>query len=104
MFYTLVSTDDVLLSNFLFSLWQEYPEYVAYVTPMFFCDDWLNLYLDNFRIHIDSDTQQPDKEICCSDYRFVYMGVKGVIIGVINSSRVMHIRLFCTFLYTNEMK
>ncbi|RZC17187.1 2-oxoglutarate and iron-dependent oxygenase JMJD4 [Glycine soja] len=56
---------------------KEYPEYVAYITPMFFCDDWLNLYLDNFRIHIDSGTQQPDEEICCSDYRFVYMGVKG---------------------------
>ncbi|KAL2340930.1 hypothetical protein Fmac_008870 [Flemingia macrophylla] len=56
---------------------KEYPEYVAYVTPMFFCDDWLNLYLDNFRIHVDSDTYQPQEEICCSDYRFVYMGVKG---------------------------
>ncbi|KAL9314101.1 hypothetical protein ACSQ67_019553 [Phaseolus vulgaris] len=65
---------------------KEYPEYVAYDTPRFFCDDWLNLYLDNFRIHIDSDKEQPNEEICCSDYRFVYMGVKGVIIGVINSS------------------
>ncbi|WVZ18359.1 hypothetical protein V8G54_005681 [Vigna mungo] len=56
---------------------KEYPEYVAYETPRFFCDDWLNLYLDNFKIHIDSDTQQPNEEICCSDYRFVYIGVKG---------------------------
>ncbi|XP_020227930.1 2-oxoglutarate and iron-dependent oxygenase JMJD4 isoform X2 [Cajanus cajan] len=56
---------------------KEYPEYVAYITPMFFCDDWLNLYLDNFRIHIDSDTNHQNEEICCSDYRFVYMGVKG---------------------------
>ncbi|ESW10032.1 hypothetical protein PHAVU_009G175900 [Phaseolus vulgaris] len=56
---------------------KEYPEYVAYDTPRFFCDDWLNLYLDNFRIHIDSDKEQPNEEICCSDYRFVYMGVKG---------------------------
>ncbi|KAG2399189.1 uncharacterized protein HKW66_Vig0083290 [Vigna angularis] len=55
----------------------KYPEYVAYETPRFFCDDWLNLYLDNFKIHIDSDTQQPNEEICCSDYRFVYIGVKG---------------------------
>ncbi|XP_027332603.1 jmjC domain-containing protein 4 isoform X2 [Abrus precatorius] len=56
---------------------KEYPEYVAYITPMFFCDDWLNLYLDNFKMHTDSDTDQQNKEICCSDYRFVYMGVKG---------------------------
>ncbi|QCE14524.1 F-box and leucine-rich repeat protein 10/11 [Vigna unguiculata] len=56
---------------------KEYPEYVAYDTPRFFCDDWINLYLDNFRIHIDSDAQQPNEEICCSDYRFVYIGVKG---------------------------
>ncbi|KAK7301555.1 hypothetical protein RJT34_12422 [Clitoria ternatea] len=56
---------------------KEYPQYVAYITPMFFCDDWLNLYLDNFTIHTDSDTYQRNEEICCSDYRFVYMGVKG---------------------------
>ncbi|RDY14654.1 JmjC domain-containing protein 4, partial [Mucuna pruriens] len=58
---------------------KEYPEYVAYITPMFFCDDWLNLYLDNFRIHIDPDTHQPKEEICCSDYRFVYMGDLGLL-------------------------
>ncbi|XP_027190049.1 arginine-specific demethylase JMJ20 isoform X2 [Cicer arietinum] len=56
---------------------KEYPEYVAYTTPMFFCDDWLNLYLDNFRMNAYSDSYQQNKEICCSDYRFVYMGVKG---------------------------
>lgn len=56
---------------------KEYPEYEAYSTPMFFCDDWLNFYLDNFRLHTDSDTDQQNQEICCSDYRFVYMGVKG---------------------------
>ncbi|MED6211174.1 hypothetical protein PIB30_071164 [Stylosanthes scabra] len=56
---------------------KEYPEYVAYKTPMYFCDDWLNMYLDNFRMHTDSDTYQGNNEICCSDYRFVYMGVKG---------------------------
>ncbi|XP_015947196.2 arginine-specific demethylase JMJ20, partial [Arachis duranensis] len=56
---------------------KEYPEYVAYKTPMFFCDDWLNLYLDNYRMHTDSDKYQENNEICCSDYRFVYMGVKG---------------------------
>ena len=27
-----------------------------------------------------SDRDQQNKEICCSDYRFVYMGVKGVIL------------------------
>lgn len=53
---------------------------------MFFCDDWLNLYLDYFRLHTYSDTYQQNKEICCSDYRFVYMGVKGVIVGVVKSS------------------
>ncbi|KAL4360350.1 hypothetical protein AHAS_Ahas08G0168600 [Arachis hypogaea] len=56
---------------------KEYPEYVAYKTPIFFCDDWLNLYLDNYRMHTDSDKYQENNEICCSDYRFVYMGVKG---------------------------
>ncbi|XP_061362962.1 arginine-specific demethylase JMJ20 isoform X2 [Gastrolobium bilobum] len=56
---------------------KEYPDYVPYVTPLFFCDDWLNMYLDNFRMHTDSDTYQQNKEICCSDYRFVYMGMKG---------------------------
>ncbi|KAL5146254.1 JmjC domain-containing protein 4 [Glycine soja] len=60
------------------------------------------LYLDNFRD--SSDAHQPNEEICCSDYQFVFMGVKGVIIGFINSSsRAMHIRLFCTSLY-REMK
>ncbi|CAI8596236.1 unnamed protein product [Vicia faba] len=56
---------------------KEYPDYVPYITPMFFCDDWLNLYLDNFRTNTYSDRDQQNKEICCSDYRFVYMGVKG---------------------------
>lgn len=56
---------------------KEYPEYVAYITPTYFCDDWLNLYLDNFRMNTSSDSDQQNKEICCSDYRFVYMGVKG---------------------------
>ncbi|CAI8604122.1 unnamed protein product [Vicia faba] len=56
---------------------KEYPDYVPYITPMFFCDDWLNLYLDNFRMNTYSDRDQQNKEICCSDYRFVYMGVKG---------------------------
>ncbi|KAJ6876391.1 hypothetical protein NC652_035688 [Populus alba x Populus x berolinensis] len=56
---------------------QEYPEYVAYRTPLFFCDDWLNLYLDHYRMHNDSDTCQENDGISCSDYRFVYMGAKG---------------------------
>ena len=74
----------LLVSSFL--TLQEYPEYVAYITPMFFWDDLLNLYLDKFRLHTDSDTYQQNNEICCSDYRFVYMGVKGLIVAVINSS------------------
>uniref|UniRef100_A0A6N2KD42 JmjC domain-containing protein n=1 Tax=Salix viminalis TaxID=40686 RepID=A0A6N2KD42_SALVM len=48
----------------------EYPEYVAYKTPLFFCDDWLNLYLDHHRMHNDSDTCQENDGISCSDYRF----------------------------------
>ncbi|WJX39129.1 hypothetical protein P8452_26708 [Trifolium repens] len=56
---------------------KEYPDYVAYITPMFFCDDWLNLYLDNFRMNTYSDSSPQNTEICCSDYRFVYMGIKG---------------------------
>ncbi|KAJ0049308.1 hypothetical protein Pint_15500 [Pistacia integerrima] len=55
----------------------EYQEYLAYRTPLIFCDDWLNLYLDNYRMHKDPDTYQKDNEISCSDYRFVYMGAKG---------------------------
>ncbi|XVF09343.1 hypothetical protein REPUB_Repub07fG0084200 [Reevesia pubescens] len=56
---------------------KEYPEYLAYRTPLFFTDDWLNLYLDNYRMHDDPDTYQENNDICCSDYRFVYMGAKG---------------------------
>lgn len=56
---------------------KEYPEYLAYTTPLFFCDDWLNLYLDNYRMHTGPDTYQANNEISCSDYRFVYMGAKG---------------------------
>ncbi|XP_050225834.1 arginine-specific demethylase JMJ20 isoform X2 [Mercurialis annua] len=56
---------------------QEYPEYVAYRTPLFFSDDWLNLYLDHHRMHKNPDVYQESNEICCSDYRFVYMGAKG---------------------------
>ncbi|XP_021650393.2 arginine-specific demethylase JMJ20 isoform X2 [Hevea brasiliensis] len=56
---------------------KEYPEYVAYGTPLLFCDDWLNLYLDHHRMHKDPDTNQENDDISCSDYRFVYMGAKG---------------------------
>ncbi|XP_021889029.1 jmjC domain-containing protein 4 isoform X2 [Carica papaya] len=56
---------------------KEYPEYLAYRTPLFFCDDWLNIYLDNYRLHKNSDICQENNEISCSDYRFVYMGAKG---------------------------
>jgi len=51
---------------------QEYPDYVAYETPVFFEDDWLNLYLDE----TCTKTQQEDGN-GQSDYRFVYMGPKG---------------------------
>ncbi|VFQ97258.1 unnamed protein product [Cuscuta campestris] len=56
---------------------KEYPEYIAYKTPLHFCDDWLNLYLDNYRLHTEPDTYNQGNEISCSDYRFVYMGPKG---------------------------
>ncbi|XP_022738470.1 jmjC domain-containing protein 4 isoform X2 [Durio zibethinus] len=56
---------------------KEYPEYQAYRTPPFFTDDWLNLYLDNYRMHDDPDSCQENNDLCCSDYRFVYMGAKG---------------------------
>ncbi|XWS60774.1 hypothetical protein CRYUN_Cryun07bG0065900 [Craigia yunnanensis] len=56
---------------------KEYPEYLAYRTPLFFTDDWLNLYLDNYRMHDDPNTYQGNNDISCSDYRFVYMGAKG---------------------------
>ncbi|GAB2269809.1 Arginine-specific demethylase jmj20 [Dionaea muscipula] len=55
---------------------REYPDYVAYATPFFFKDDWLNLYLDKYPMHCDGDIQERN-EISCSDYRFVYMGRKG---------------------------
>ncbi|KAG2589259.1 hypothetical protein PVAP13_5NG246381 [Panicum virgatum] len=56
---------------------KEYPDYVAYTTPTFFVDDWLNMYLDSHPIHRDSDIANHKNEINCSDYRFVYMGEKG---------------------------
>ncbi|CAN4086007.1 unnamed protein product [Withania somnifera] len=56
---------------------KEYPEYIAYRTPTGFSDDWLNFYLDKFRMHNDPDTYSERNEISCSDYRFVYMGSKG---------------------------
>ncbi|CAD6231255.1 unnamed protein product [Miscanthus lutarioriparius] len=56
---------------------KEYPDYIAYTTPTFFVDDWLNMYLDSHPIHRDSDIANHKNEINCSDYRFVYMGAKG---------------------------
>ncbi|XP_024970515.1 jmjC domain-containing protein 4 isoform X2 [Cynara cardunculus var. scolymus] len=56
---------------------KEYPEYTAYTTPLFFLDDWLNLYLDHYHMHEDPDTNQKRDDLRCSDYRFVYMGAKG---------------------------
>ncbi|CAO2190596.1 unnamed protein product, partial [Urochloa humidicola] len=52
---------------------KEYPDYIAYTTPTFFVDDWLNMYLDSHPIHRDSDIANHKNEINCSDYRFVYM-------------------------------
>ncbi|KAK4394792.1 2-oxoglutarate and iron-dependent oxygenase JMJD4 [Sesamum angolense] len=69
-----------LKQRLLFSLvfcQNEYPEYVAYRTPIFFLDDWLNLYLDKYRMHDNPDSYQERDEASCSDYRFVYMGAKG---------------------------
>ncbi|KAM1295419.1 hypothetical protein ACFX2H_015228 [Malus domestica] len=56
---------------------KEYPEYEAYTTPVLFCDDWLNMYLDNYHMHNDPTIYSENNEISCSDYRFVYMGAKG---------------------------
>ncbi|KAG6384783.1 hypothetical protein SASPL_153601 [Salvia splendens] len=56
---------------------REYPDYVAYSTPVFFLDDWLNLYLDKHHMHVDPESYQERNEVNCSDYRFVYMGAKG---------------------------
>ncbi|KAL3628874.1 hypothetical protein CASFOL_027920 [Castilleja foliolosa] len=56
---------------------KEYPDYVAYTTPNFFLDDWLNLYLDKYSMHDDPESYKARNEISCSDYRFVYMGAKG---------------------------
>ncbi|XP_057804465.1 arginine-specific demethylase JMJ20 [Salvia miltiorrhiza] len=56
---------------------KEYPDYVAYSTPVFFRDDWLNLYLDEYHMHDDPETYRERNEVNCSDYRFVYMGAKG---------------------------
>ncbi|CAH2043735.1 unnamed protein product [Thlaspi arvense] len=56
---------------------KEYPDYTAYQTPRLFCDDWLNMYLDNYHIHENRDSSQKYDQISCSDYRFVYMGGKG---------------------------
>lgn len=56
---------------------KEYPEYVAYTTPHFFADDWLNLYLDSYSMHQVAYRNHIANEINCSDYRFVYMGAKG---------------------------
>ncbi|CAN6452021.1 unnamed protein product [Victoria cruziana] len=55
---------------------KEYPNYVAYVTPHFFFDDWLNMYLDSYHMHKEKEGDA-SYELNCSDYRFVYMGSKG---------------------------
>nr|GEV55461.1 JmjC domain-containing protein 4 [Tanacetum cinerariifolium] len=56
---------------------KEFPEYTAYTTPLYFRDDWLNMYLDHYHMHEDPDTYKKRDDVSCSDYRFVYMGSKG---------------------------
>ncbi|MBA0835454.1 hypothetical protein Goarm_007733 [Gossypium armourianum] len=70
---------------------KEYPEYQAYITPLFFTDDWLNLYLDNYHMHDDLDADRVSNDISCSDYRFVYMGAKGSSMDATISSVVGYI-------------
>lgn len=41
-------------------------------------------------MHDDPDTYQGNNDICCSDYRFVYMGAKGLSIDVAVSSVVLY--------------
>ncbi|EPS61124.1 hypothetical protein M569_13674, partial [Genlisea aurea] len=75
-----IRNPDERSSSFYLKDWhfvKEYPEYVAYCTPIFFLDDWLNLYLDKFHMHDDPESYRERDEISCSDYRFVYMGAKG---------------------------
>ncbi|KAK7287544.1 hypothetical protein RIF29_00825 [Crotalaria pallida] len=59
----LIFANDVSVILLMLAAKQEYPEYRAYITPVFFCDYWLNLYLDNFRMHSDSNTYQQNKDI-----------------------------------------
>jgi hypothetical protein len=63
--------------GYLVSIFQEYPDYVAYTTPTFFVDDWLNMYLDSHPMHRDPDIANHKNDINCADYRFAYMGAKG---------------------------
>lgn len=37
-------------------------------------------------MHKDPDTNQENDDITCSDYRFVYMGAKGLRVHVMNST------------------
>ncbi|KAG6386557.1 hypothetical protein SASPL_151723 [Salvia splendens] len=62
---------------------QEYPDYAAYSTPVFFLDDWLNLYLDKHHMHVDPESYQERNEVNCSDYRFVYTGAKVQVHGLL---------------------
>lgn len=81
--------ETIVTSDFLIDRLQEYPNYVAYTTSNFFVDDWLNLYLDSYRMHADNDNYQKMNEISCSDYRFVYMGAKGLIINSFSEDMLM---------------
>lgn len=51
----------------------EFPRYRAYECPVYFRDDWLNLYYDTLKCTSASDDTTADT----SDYRFVYMGKAG---------------------------
>nr|BAK03160.1 predicted protein [Hordeum vulgare subsp. vulgare] len=69
---------------------KEYPDYVAYTTPPFFVDDWLNMYLDSHPMHRDSDIANHENEVNCADYRFVYIGAKG-------TWTPLHADVFCSY-------
>ena len=52
---------------------KEMPHYKAYRTPLYFCSDWLNEYLDISNVPPRPSVQDFRK----SDYKFVYIGPKG---------------------------
>ena len=56
---------------------KEYPHYYAYTSPTFFFDDWISLHLETYHIHgIQGIDEGGECDVSCSDYRFVYIGLK----------------------------